>query len=544
MKTDKRKKGSLLSMITRNYLGFSFTVLGLLLGFGWFVNRETEKQFYIPTPEKLQKYRHYLLEGEYEKFPIEKFLGKKGGFSVLNGDGKVIYSSDEQMPKCFTRSELSVIVEIGEEEKTRVTVYTDEDGEEKILISKTEHTCEAVEKMEQYLLLDSDYNILVDCVGMDTDRLSEKELQYMTNMGKEEVEYRKWDFLKDTGEKNTVVFRCQKNDGKNYARLTRSARMLWFFVIPVFGLVFLIFTVSLSYRVRKPLLALRVSINRFRQGQTLTNENAGPDEFVEIGDDFVRLAQRLAESEKSRKKADEDKQKMLADISHDLKTPITVLQGYAKAICDGVIPEENKEQYLRIICNKATELNELINTFYEYSKLEHPDFSPVRKRQDICEYAREYLASKYNEIVLAGFSLDVQIPDKAIFCEIDGGQFRRVLDNILNNSIKHNKKDTILFFYVVQEGNTVCIKIGDNGLGIPKELSETIFEPFVIGDESRNSRQGTGLGLAIAKKIVEAHRGFIELARRPDPGFSSEFLIWLRISESSGQTDIVQRENK
>ena len=88
-------------MITRNYLGFSFTVLGLLLGFGWFVNRETEKQFYIPTPEKLQKYRHYLLEGEYEKFPIEKFLGKKGGFSVLNGDGKVIYSSDEQMPKCF-----------------------------------------------------------------------------------------------------------------------------------------------------------------------------------------------------------------------------------------------------------------------------------------------------------------------------------------------------------------------------------------------------------------------------------------------------------
>ena len=118
MKTDKRKKGSLLSMITRNYLGFSFTVLGLLLGFGWFVNRETEKQFYIPTPEKLQKYRHYLLEGEYEKFPIEKFLGKKGGFSVLNGDGKVIYSSDEQMPKCFTRSELSVIVEIGEEEKT------------------------------------------------------------------------------------------------------------------------------------------------------------------------------------------------------------------------------------------------------------------------------------------------------------------------------------------------------------------------------------------------------------------------------------------
>ncbi|MGN0399785.1 MAG: sensor histidine kinase [Blautia sp.] len=544
MKTDKRKKGSLLSVITRNYLGFSFTILVLFLGFSWFVNQEMERKFHIPSSENLQKYRHYLIEEEYEKFPVEKFLGKKGAFSVLNGEGKMIYSSDEQMPKSFTKDELFVISEIGEKEKTEVTVYTDADGKEKILITKTEHTGETVQKVEKYLLLDSEYHILVDHMGMEKDKLSEKELQYMTDMGKEDVGYWKWEFLKDTGEKNTVVFRCQKNDWKKYTRLTRSAKMLWFFVIPIFGFVFFIFTVSLSYRVKKPLLALRISMNRFRQGQILSNENEGPDEFVEIGDDFVRLAQKLADSEKSRKKADEDKQKMLADISHDLKTPITVLQGYAKAICDGVIPVENREQYLKIIYNKATELNELINTFYEYSKLEHPDFRPIKEKQDICEYVREYLASKYNEITLSGFSLDVQIPEKEIFCEIDRRQFRRVFDNILNNSIKHNKKETTLFFFVVQEGNTVCIKIGDDGMGIPKELSGAIFEPFVVGDESRNSKQGTGLGLAIAKKIVESHSGFIELTRTPDPGFSSEFLIWLRISEPFSQTDIVQRENK
>lgn len=71
---------------------------------------------------------------------------------------------------------------------------------------------------------------------------------------------------------------------------------------------------------------------------------------------------------------------MLADISHDLKTPITIIQGYAKAICDGIIKEENKQQYLQTIYHKSIVLNELINAFSEYSKLEHPDFRPVKQR--------------------------------------------------------------------------------------------------------------------------------------------------------------------
>ena len=96
---------------------------------------------------------------------------------------------------------------------------------------------------------------------------------------------------------------------------------------------------------------------------------------------------------------------------------------------------------------------------------------------------------------------------------------------------KHNKRGTALFFSMKKEADTVCISIGDNGTGIPKELAQMVFEPFVVGDESRNSRQGTGLGLAIAKKIVEAHGGVIELVKFPKEGLSTEFRIWMYTDE-------------
>ena len=151
----------------------------------------------------------------------------------------------------------------------------------------------------------------------------------------------------------------------------------------------------------------------------------------------------------------------------------------------------------------------------------------MKTKVDICEYAREYLATKYNELVLGGFLIEVEIPKMIIWCQIDVQQMKRVFENLINNSVKHNKRGTMLFFSMKKEADTICISIGDNGTGIPKELAQMVFEPFVVGDESRNSRQGTGLGLAIAKKIVEAHDGVIELVKFPKEGLSTEFRIWM-----------------
>ncbi|QHI73002.1 sensor histidine kinase [Aminipila terrae] len=229
---------------------------------------------------------------------------------------------------------------------------------------------------------------------------------------------------------------------------------------------------------------------------------------------------------------EEQRQKMLADISHDLKTPITTIQGYAKALADGMIAEEEQKKYLNKIYNKSIELTDLINTFYEYSKLEHPDFSFCFESIEIYEFLREYLAERYEEISDKGFELELDIPEDHAFCNVDKFQLKRAFDNIVNNSIKHNPKGTRLFINVTMDeqqslNKFVRIVIADNGVGIPQELTASIFDPFVVGDDSRTSKQGSGLGLSISRKIIEGHGGNIALETGEEKGYKTAFKIFI-----------------
>lgn len=226
---------------------------------------------------------------------------------------------------------------------------------------------------------------------------------------------------------------------------------------------------------------------------------------------------------------DQDRQKLIADISHDLKTPITVIAGYIDAICDGKVPPQEQERYLRAIQGKAETLTELVNAFHEYSKVEHPEFVLHPERTDLCEFLREYLAAKYDEIDLAGFTLEVSIPEQPVFCLLDPMQFRRVLDNLLSNALRHNRLGTMLFFDMSLGGQRALLRIGDNGAGIPPERARQIFEPFVVGSEARSGK-GSGLGLSITRRIMEKHGGTITLASHPTAGRSTEFLLELPLA--------------
>ena len=252
---------------------------------------------------------------------------------------------------------------------------------------------------------------------------------------------------------------------------------------------------------------------------------SGPKEFVEICESFNVMVNKLESSELERNKLIKDKQSMLADISHDLKTPITTIQGYSKALADGVISPAEYEKYFNIIYSKANRLTELINIFYEYSKLEHPSFKLVLEEVDLAEYLREYIAIKYEDILENGFSIEVDIPEKVMECKIDKVQFQRVLDNILGNAMKHNPVGTEIYVALSNEKGSYKIIIADNGVGISQEIVNDIFSPFTVGDESRNTKQGSGLGLAITKTIVEMHNGTIKLNKSLQRMYKTVFEI-------------------
>lgn len=257
----------------------------------------------------------------------------------------------------------------------------------------------------------------------------------------------------------------------------------------------------------------------------------GPREFEAIFNSFNRMSGLLRESEDSKERLIMEKQKMLADISHDLKTPITVIRGYAKAVADGLTSPVTQKHYLNTIFTKTEDLTEMINAFYDYGKLEHPEFRLVKERQDLAEFIREYLAFKYDEIDLTGFEIEAEIPDGEVWYSFDGIQLRRVFDNIFSNALKHNPRGTTIYLTLQQTDRSIRIEIGDNGVGIPEEIRENLFDPFMVGDDSRNNRQGSGLGLAVAKKIVELHGGALFLEKPVNLAVSTLFVIRLMRTE-------------
>jgi len=166
---------------------------------------------------------------------------------------------------------------------------------------------------------------------------------------------------------------------------------------------------------------------------------------------------------------------MLTDISHDLKTPITIIRGYSKAIQNGLVSTEELPNYLNAIEAKAEALNELINVFYEYSKLEHPDFMLSAEPCDMCIFLRDYLANQYNDLNISGYQLDVDISELHIICNIDQMQMKRALSNILSNSIKYSPKGTVLFCTLTilpNENKNIRIVLADNGPGIPQNMAK------------------------------------------------------------------------
>ena len=528
MKRYQAKDKSLYVLLIKNYIIFTLVMAALMLVL-YFAEGWAEQQIIQPPRREgpLGGIR-LLLAGEYEKLSMEKLLGTSGYFEILNEDGELIYSDGEEK-RSYTRQEISYIPAYDTALFYEATEYPSANGGKQILV-----TCQrrerdtGYEECISYMILDEDYLVITSTLDMDIRQFSKRELEYLT--GKEQAGYHicKYEYEANDGKEYTLLMHIRGMDRQRYKQLLS----LWKIFIPLYLAVYAIitvgFTVYIHRKVKEPLDLLNDGILAFAEGEHETELSyKGPKEFETIFGSFNKMARQLRESEEAKERLIVEKQRMLADISHDLKTPITVISGYAKAVSDGLGDEETQKQYLSTIMQKAENLTRQINTFYDYSKLEHPEFTLIKEKRDLAEYLRMYLADKYDEIELAGFGLEVEIPEEQILHCFDEVQFSRVLDNILTNALKHNPKGTTIYVTLQQTERAVQIELGDNGVGIPEEIKEQLFDPFTVGDDSRHNRQGSGLGLAVAAKIVELHGGALFLKKATNSYISTLFVIRL-----------------
>ena len=458
----------------------------------------------------------------YATVKYNSYLGEGSGVAVYDSLGNKVYDthnkfSDESViPETYVDTyELMPLI------NTDVTVsfFNDQNGKALYSIYFTRYQND--QEIESQYVIDENYNIVIASNDLKRTSLTETEFMYFEGYISDSVMVRRYSFVdKDGNTYNMLLFR----DLVEGVSLYQELNMVIWGSLAAYIVFFILFTSLMVYlidrTISRPIGSLKTALSTYSLGRKPDIETQNEIKyFSDVFASFDKMAEKLEESEK-------EKRSMLADISHDLKTPITVIQGYAKALNDGMISDEDKRRYTEAIEDKADNLNELINMFYDYSKLDHPDYAINLEKTDIITYFRDYLASKYDELELAGYALEVDIPEKHLYAMIDRQQLCRVFENLIVNSVRHNEKGTIIYAGVKDEDNLIRLTLGDNGKGIAAKYEQTIFTPFVVGNESRNEG-GSGLGLAISKKVVELHGGTIKLIIPPVSPYKTEFEIVL-----------------
>ena len=232
----------------------------------------------------------------------------------------------------------------------------------------------------------------------------------------------------------------------------------------------------------------------------------------------------LMEEEKEQQLAyDRRRNLLLSDIAHDIKTPITTLCSYSKALSDDVVQGKKKQEYLDAIYSKSMRMSELITLLFEYVKMDSSGFRLHKEDGDLGEILRESVAMLYPDFEDRKMELRVDIPETPMPYNADKIQMARAVTNLLTNAVRYGREGGKTLVRL----DEYTITVADDGMEIEKEFAEHIFEPFSRADKARSTKGGSGLGLSIASKIVEMHGGKLKLNCEYGHGYTKAFQIEL-----------------
>src|SRR6056297_4263256 len=298
--------------------------------------------------------------------------------------------------------------------------------------------------------------------------------------------------------------------------------------IILLGFLVYYFSRIISRQILIPLEELNEATKNIAEGNLgYEIDYCGKNELGNFCRAFETMRLKLKESLEKQSLYENNRKELIASISHDLKTPITSIQGYVEGLIDGVYKdEETYNKYLTIIKDKSIRLNHLIDDLFYFSKLELDKLEVNKKVYSSKEVFKDILTSYKLEFDQIKQKLIIEKPIPDVKISIDKYRIDQVFDNIIKNAREFMDVDgTVKVSFYVRD-NYMFINIADDGVGIKEEDQKNIFEKFYRGEKSRNRKfGGTGLGLAICKEIIAAHDGEIGVKSKPNEGSTFYFKL-------------------
>lgn len=312
--------------------------------------------------------------------------------------------------------------------------------------------------------------------------------------------------------------------GSYWMQLTFNSILITLVVALLIGLVLIAW-------LTRHLRTIVKTVERFKDGDLHARvpDYKTNSEFAVLGDTFNHMAERILDNIEELKKVDSLRRELIANVSHDLRNPLAIINGYIETlqIKGDSLSSEEKESYLKIIGNSTDKLTQLVADLFDLSKLESGQMHMKKEDINVQELLQDSCL-KYELLAKSKrISIETSISPSLPMVSADLYLLDRVIQNLLDNAVKYTPLDGEISIEANPKGNGVEVKIKNSGGGIPQEDLEAIFDRYYMIDKERQGVEGTGLGLAIVKRILEAHGSEIHIAS--DSSSFTEFVFELPV---------------
>ncbi|WP_405377996.1 sensor histidine kinase [Nonlabens sp. Asnod3-A02] len=290
----------------------------------------------------------------------------------------------------------------------------------------------------------------------------------------------------------------------------------------------LLFGLGVIWFLTKNLRKITQVARRFKEGDLDARiDNPENTDISVFAHTFNEMADTINENLEEIKNVDELRRQLIANVSHDLRTPLAILKGYAETLQEKseVLGKEETQRYLGVISSNSDKLTNLVEQLFEYSKLEAKQIEPLMEQFSITDLCLD-LVSKYQLVAKEKnieLSLDVD-QNKNIMVYADISLIERALQNLLDNAFKFTPENGVIKLKLDDSSGSCKVAVNDSGIGIAPELQSSVFDRFKQTSEGF-SKDGAGLGLAIVKKIIELHNSTIEVYSKHHKGSEFTFVL-------------------